>query len=76
MKVAGAAVNERQRWHAGIRNLFKAAERGKRSGVRFNDCLAREVFAVLEGTSEVFKRVEDVHRQGMLGRWVSCVARC
>ncbi|TXT10917.1 hypothetical protein VHUM_01668 [Vanrija humicola] len=64
------ALNERQRWHAGIRNLFKAAERGKRTGVRFNDRLAREVFAVLEGTSDVYKRVEEVHRQGMLGRWV------
>ncbi|WOO85213.1 37S ribosomal protein S7, mitochondrial [Vanrija pseudolonga] len=61
-------LNERQRWHAGIKNLFKAAERGKRTGVRFNDRLAREVFAVLEGTSDVYKRVEEVHRQGMLGR--------
>ncbi|KAL1410379.1 hypothetical protein Q8F55_004387 [Vanrija albida] len=62
------ALNERQRWHAGIKNLFRAAERGKRTGVRFNDRVAREVFAVLEGSSDVFKKVEEVHRQGMLGR--------
>ncbi|CAK9782796.1 ribosomal protein S7 [Cutaneotrichosporon oleaginosum] len=62
------ALNERQRTRTGIKWLLKAAERGRKGGVRRDDRVAREVLAVLDGSSDVFKRVEEVHKIAMLQR--------
>ncbi|KAL7419753.1 hypothetical protein Q5752_005669 [Cryptotrichosporon argae] len=62
------ALNERQRARQGIVWLLKAAERGRGSGVRREDRVAREILAVLEGSSDVFRRIEEVHRLAMMNR--------
>lgn len=64
------ALTERQRTRTGIKWLLKAAERGRKGGVKRDDRVAREVLAVLDGSSDVFKRVEEVHKIAMLQRWV------
>jgi len=64
------ALNERQRTRAGIQWLLKAAERGRKGAIKRDDRIAREVLAVLEGTSDVFKKVEELHRAAMLVRYV------
>ncbi|KAK4688069.1 small subunit ribosomal protein S7, partial [Tremellales sp. Uapishka_1] len=61
-------LNERQRLRQGIMWMLKCAERGRKSGAKREDRIAREILAVLEGTSEVFKRIEEVHRAGMVNR--------
>lgn len=64
------ALTERQRVHTGIKWLLKTAERGRKGGVKRDDRIAREVLAVLDGSSEVFRRVEEVHKIAMLQRYV------
>ncbi|WVQ74564.1 hypothetical protein IAR50_004165 [Cryptococcus sp. DSM 104548] len=62
------ALTERQRSRQGISWILKAAEKGRKSGVSRDQRIAREVLAVLEGTSDVFKWLEDVHKSGYLNR--------
>lgn len=50
--------------------LLKAAERGRKAGLPRNQRIAREVFAVLEGNSEVYKWVEERHRLATANRYV------
>lgn len=68
------ALNERQRTRQGIVWLLKASERGRGSKAKRDDRVAREVLAVLEGTSDVFKRVEEVHKLAMMNRYVLVAA--
>ncbi|UOH80395.1 hypothetical protein LQV05_003047 [Cryptococcus neoformans] len=56
------ALNERQRTRQGIAWILKAAEKGRKGGVPRDQRIAKEVLAVLEGQSEVFKWLEDVHK--------------
>jgi small subunit ribosomal protein S7 len=69
------ALNERQRTRTGIQWLLKAAERGRKGGIRRDDRVAREVLAVIEGTSDVFKKLEEVHKASMLQRCVLLLIR-
>nr|KIR48067.1 hypothetical protein I312_02583 [Cryptococcus bacillisporus CA1280] len=62
------ALNERQRTRQGIAWILKAAEKGRKGGVPRDQRIAKEVLAVLEGQSEVFKWLEDVHKVGYLNR--------
>lgn len=57
---------------------MKAAEKGRKGGVPRDQRIAKEVLAVLEGQSEVFKWLEDVHKVGYLNRSVffSFLALC
>lgn len=64
------ALNERQRTRQGIAWILKAAEKGRKGGVPRDQRIAKEVLAVLEGQSEVFKWLEDVHKVGYLNRSV------
>lgn len=64
------ALNKRQRTRLGIQNILKTAERGRRTNVPFCDRIAREILATLDGTSEVFKRVNEVHKLATLNRYV------
>ncbi|BEI82074.1 hypothetical protein CcaverHIS002_0212340 [Cutaneotrichosporon cavernicola] len=61
-------LTDRQRARTGIKWLLKSAERGRKGGVKRDDRVAREVLAVLDGSSDVFKRVEEVHKIAMLQR--------
>lgn len=64
------ALNKRQRTRIGIQNLIKTAERSRGGQAKFCDRIAREILMTLEGTSEVFKRVEEVHKLATLNRYV------
>lgn len=61
------SLDERQRMNAGIRALLKASNRGR---AHITDRLAREIIAVLEGSSTTYQRLEEVHRMAMLNRCV------
>lgn len=50
--------------------LLKAAERGRKAGLPRDQRIAREVFAVLEGTSDVYKWVEERHKLATANRYV------
>ena len=65
------ALTERQRTHQAIAWIIKAAEKGRRAGLRRHERIAREVLAILEGNSEVFKWLEEKHKAATLAR---CVA--
>ncbi|EJT47079.1 hypothetical protein A1Q2_02050 [Trichosporon asahii var. asahii CBS 8904] len=62
------ALNTRQRTRIGIQNLIATAERSRGSQAKFSDRIAREILLTLEGKSEVFKRVEEVHKLATLHR--------
>ena len=62
-------LDERQRARQGIVWIFRAAERGRRGGPR-DQRIAREILAVLEGESDVFKWLEERHKQAALVRSV------
>lgn len=64
------ALNERQRARLGITWIMKGAGKGRKPGVTRADKIVKEILAVLEGTSEVFKKVEETHRVAMLNRYV------
>lgn len=66
--VVPKALNERQRAHSGIKWIMRAAERGKRQGTTHAQKIVKELLAVLEGQSEVFKKVEEVHKMATLNR--------
>jgi small subunit ribosomal protein S7 len=63
-------LDERQSTRQGIVWLLKAAERGRKGGLPRNQRIAREVFAVLEGSSDVYKWVEERHRLATANRYV------
>lgn len=65
------ALDERQRTRQGIQWLLKAAEKGRKGGIPREQRIAKEVFAVLEGTSEVFKWIEERHKVATANRCVS-----
>lgn len=50
---------------------MKAAEKGRKGGVPREARIAREVLAVLEGTSDVFKWLEEKHKVATANRLVS-----
>ena len=49
---------------------MKASERGRKAGVARDARIAREVLAVLEGQSDVFKWLEERHKVAYLNRSV------
>lgn len=51
--------------------LLKAAERGRKAGTPREQRIAREVFAVLEGSSDVYKWIEERHKVATANRSVS-----
>jgi len=65
------ALTERQRTHQAIAWIIKAAEKGRRAGLRRHERIAREVLAILEGNSDVFKWLEEKHKAATLARWVA-----
>ncbi|WVR03880.1 hypothetical protein IAU60_000879 [Kwoniella sp. DSM 27419] len=62
------ALTERQRTRQGIAWILKAAEKGRKGGVSRDQRIAREVLAVLEGQSDVFKWLEERHKVAYLNR--------
>ncbi|WVQ94639.1 hypothetical protein IAU59_001719 [Kwoniella sp. CBS 9459] len=61
-------LTERQRSRQGVAWLLKAAEKGRKGGVSRDQRIAREVLAVLEGNSDVFKWLEERHKIAYLNR--------
>ncbi|KAK8861510.1 hypothetical protein IAR55_002331 [Kwoniella newhampshirensis] len=62
------AMTERQRTRQGVAWILKAAERGRKGGVPRDQRIAREILAVLEGQSDVYKWVEERHKVAYLNR--------
>lgn len=50
--------------------ILKAAEKGRKGGVPRETRIAREVLAVLEGNSDVFKWLEEKHKVATANRYV------
>lgn len=48
--------------------MLKAAEKGRKGGVPREARIAREVLAVLEGNSDVFKWLEERHKVATANR--------
>lgn len=65
------ALNKRQRTRAGIQNIIATAEKSRGSQAKFSDRIAREILLTLEGKSDTFKRVEEVHKFATLHRYVA-----
>lgn len=63
-------LNERQRTRFGIRWILKAAD--KRSAVKGEKRIAMELLAVLDGSSNVLRMVDERHKVAMMNR---CVTR-
>ncbi|WVF66976.1 hypothetical protein IAT40_001719 [Kwoniella sp. CBS 6097] len=66
--LAPRGLTERQRSRQGVAWLLKAAEKGRKGGVSRDQRIAREVLAVLEGNSDVFKWLEERHKIAYLNR--------
>ncbi|WWD16581.1 hypothetical protein CI109_101009 [Kwoniella shandongensis] len=62
------AMTERQRTRQGVAWILKAAEKGRKGGVSRDQRIAREILAVLEGQSDVYKWVEERHKVAYLNR--------
>jgi small subunit ribosomal protein S7 len=62
------ALDERQRTRQGIQWLLKAAEKGRKGGIPREQRIAKEVFAVLEGGSDVYKWIEERHKVATANR--------
>lgn len=65
------AIDERQRTRQGIAWILKAAEKGRKGGVAREFRIAKEVLAVLEGNSDVFKWMEERHKVATANRSVA-----
>lgn len=65
------ALTERQRVHQAINWLLKTAERGRRGGSPREQRIVKEVLAILDGTSDVLKRLDEVHKSGVANRYVA-----
>jgi hypothetical protein len=63
-------LTERQRTRQGIVWILKAAEKGRKGGVPRETRIAKEVLAVLEGNSDVFKWLEEKHKVATANRYV------
>ena len=50
--------------------ILKAAEKGRKGGVPRETRIAKEVLAVLEGNSDVFKWLEEKHKVATANRYV------
>jgi small subunit ribosomal protein S7 len=64
------ALNERQRTHAGVKWILQAAERGRSKTAPRSQRIAREVLAIIDGSSDVVKKLEELHKTAMLNRCV------
>ncbi|KAK1927469.1 ribosomal protein S7 domain-containing protein [Papiliotrema laurentii] len=62
------ALTERQRTRQAIAWILKAAEKGRRVTAKREERIAKEVLAILEGESEVFKWLEQRHKEAALAR--------
>lgn len=62
------ALNEKQRIRYGVEWILNASE--KKAGKSLEVRLAKEMVAVVQGTSEALKKKEEVHRFAMLNRCV------
>jgi small subunit ribosomal protein S7 len=65
------ALNERQRTRQAIAWILKASERGRQGGAPRAQRVAREILAVLEGQSDVYKWLEDRHKSVAMNRYVA-----
>lgn len=64
-----SALDARQRARQGIMWILKAAERGRGGGLTPRSLrIAKEVVAVLDGSSSALQRKEEVHRLGAVNR--------
>lgn len=66
------ALSERQRTRIGIDWIVKAAQRPGNPGRTHADRLARELLAVIKGTSPVLKNKSEMHQAAMQNRHVDC----
>jgi len=62
------ALGEKQQTRFAVQWILKASE--KKSGRTVEERLARELIAVVQGTSEALKKKEEVHRFAMINRHV------
>jgi hypothetical protein len=63
------ALGEKQRVRFAVQWILEASE-GK-MGKTVEERLAREIVAVVQGTSQALKKKEETHRFAMVNRWVS-----
>jgi small subunit ribosomal protein S7 len=61
-------LSEKQRTRYGVEWILQASE--KKAGKSIDIRLAKEMIAVVQGNSEALKKKEEVHRLGMLNRYV------
>ena len=64
------ALNERQRTRAGLAYIFKSVNSDGRAGKRIAQRLARELLAVINGTSSALSLKAEAHKQAMVNRFV------
>jgi hypothetical protein len=70
-----SALDARQRARTGISWILKAAEKGRKGGAsERTGRIAKEVLAVLDGSSAALARKDEVHRLGAVNRCVGQVA--
>jgi hypothetical protein len=66
-----SALDARQRARTGISWILKAAEKGRKGGAsERTGRIAKEVLAVLDGSSAALARKDEVHRLGAVNRCV------
>jgi len=65
------ALNEKQRTRFGVEWILQASQ--KKAGKSLDVRLAKEIVAVVQGTSDALKKKEEVHRFAMLNRCVCFV---
>ncbi|KAH8090414.1 ribosomal protein S7 domain-containing protein, partial [Filobasidium floriforme] len=64
-----SALDARQRARTGISWILKAAEKGRKGGAsERTGRIAKEVLAVLDGSSAALARKDEVHRLGAVNR--------
>lgn len=61
-------LTDRQRCHQAIAWILRAAERGRNPLAKRETRIAREILALIEGESEVFRWVEERHKAAGLAR--------
>lgn len=70
-----SALDARQRARTGISWILKAAEKGRKGGAsERTGRIAKEVLAVLDGSSAALARKDEVHRLGAVNRCVGQAA--
>ncbi|KAF8974762.1 ribosomal protein S7 domain-containing protein [Flammula alnicola] len=62
------ALSERQRTHLGILWIREAAEKKSSPGKKLEERLAREMIAVLKGTSSALENKDKMHKEAMVNR--------